>query len=215
MSTRTTIIVSLIAISAAILASLIAYPSLPEMAASHWNAAGQVDDYMPRFWAAFLMPLVSVGLLLLFLVIPAIDPLKANIAKFRSYYNAFITLIIVFMLFIHGVTLAWNLGYNQFNIGNAIIPAVGLIFVFAGVMMMKAKRNFFIGIRTPWTLSNDMVWDETHKLGGRLFVAAGIITLLATFLGENSFWVILPVALLAGFIPVVYSYILWCRVTKS
>ena len=215
MSTRTTIIVSLIAISAAILASLIAYPSLPEMAASHWNAAGQVDDYMPRFWAAFLMPLVSVGLLLLFLVIPAIDPLKANIAKFRSYYNAFITLIIVFMLFIHGVTLAWNLGYNQFNIGNAIIPAVGLIFVFAGVMMMKAKRNFFIGIRTPWTLSNDMVWDETHKLGGRLFVAAGIITLLATFLGENSFWVILPVALLAGFIPVVYSYILWRRVTKS
>ena len=215
MSTRTTIIVSLIAISAAILVSLIAYPSLPEMAASHWNAAGQVDDYMPRFWAAFLMPLVSVGLLLLFLVIPAIDPLKANIAKFRSYYNAFITLIIVFMLFIHGVTLAWNLGYNQFNIGNAIIPAVGLIFVFAGVMMMKAKRNFFIGIRTPWTLSNDMVWDETHKLGGRLFVAAGIITLLATFLGENSFWVILPVALLAGFIPVVYSYILWRRVTKS
>jgi uncharacterized membrane protein len=82
-------------------------------------------------------------------------------------------------------------------------------------MMMKAKRNFFIGIRTPWTLSNDMVWDETHKLGGRLFVAAGIITLLATFLGENSFWIILPVALLAGFIPVVYSYILWRRVTKS
>jgi immunity protein, SdpI family len=215
MSTRTTIIVSLIVILAVTIASAIVYPRLPEMAASHWNAAGQVDGYMPRFWAAFLMPLVSVGLLLLFLVIPAIDPLKANIAKFRGYFNGFITLIIVFMLFIHGVTLAWNLGYDQFNIGNAIVPAVGLIFIFAGVMMMKAKRNFFIGIRTPWTLSNDTVWEETHKLGGKLFIGAGIITMLAIFFGENGIWIMLPVALLAGFIPVVYSYFLWRRITKS
>jgi uncharacterized membrane protein len=155
MSTRTTIIISLIVILAATVASAAIYPRLPEMAASHWNTAGQVDGYMPRFWAAFLMPLVSIGLLLLFLVIPAIDPLKANIAKFRTYYNAFIALIIVFMLFIHAITLAWNLGYDQFNIGNAIIPAVGVILIFAGVIMMKAKRNFFIGIRTPWTLSDD------------------------------------------------------------
>ena len=215
MSTRTTIIVASIVILTATIASAIVYPRLPEMAASHWNAAGQVDGYMPRFWAAFLMPLISVGLLLLFLAIPSIDPLKANIVKFRGYFNGFITLIIVFMLFIHGITLAWNLGYDQFNIGNAIVPAVGLIFIFAGVMMMKAKRNFFIGIRTPWTLSNDTVWDETHKLGGKLFIGAGIISMLSIFFGENGIWILLPVALLAGFVPVVYSYILWRRITKS
>jgi uncharacterized membrane protein len=215
MSTRTTIIVASIVILTATIASAIVYPRLPEMAASHWNAAGQVDGYMPRFWAAFLMPFISVGLLLLFLAIPSIDPLKANIVKFRGYFNGFITLIIVFMLFIHGVTLAWNLGYDQFNIGNAIVPAVGLIFIFAGVMMMKAKRNFFIGIRTPWTLSNDTVWDETHKLGGKLFIGAGIISMLSIFFGENGIWILLPVALLAGFVPVVYSYILWRRITKS
>lgn len=214
MSTRTTIIISLIAILAATVASAAIYPRLPEMAASHWNAAGQVDGYMPRFWAAFLMPLVSIGLLLLFLVIPAIDPLKANIAKFRRYYNAFIALIIVFMLFIHAITLAWNLGYDQFNIGNAIIPAVGVILIFAGVIMMKAKRNFFIGIRTPWTLSDDTVWEETHKLGGKLFIAAGIITMLTVFLGERGIWIMLPAALLAGFVPIVYSYFLWRRITK-
>jgi uncharacterized membrane protein len=213
MSTRTTIIISLIAILAATVASAAIYPRLPEMAASHWNAAGQVDGYMPRFWAAFLMPLVSIGLLLLFLVIPAIDPLKANIAKFRRYYNAFIALIIVFMLFIHAITLAWNLGYDQFNIGNAIIPAVGVILIFAGVIMMKAKRNFFIGIRTPWTLSDDTVWEETHKLGGKLFIAAGIITMLTVFLGERGIWIMLPAALLAGFVPIVYSYFLWRRIT--
>jgi uncharacterized membrane protein len=214
MSTRTTIIISLIAILAATVASAAIYPRLPEMAASHWNAAGQVDGYMPRFWAAFLMPLVSIGLLLLFLAIPVIDPLKANIAKFRTYYNGFIALIIVFMLFIHAITLAWNLGYDQFNIGNAIIPAVGLILIFAGVITMKAKRNFFIGIRTPWTLSDDTVWEETHKLGGKLFIAAGIITMLSVFLGERGIWIMLPAALLAGFVPVVYSYFLWRRLVK-
>jgi uncharacterized membrane protein len=215
MSTRTTIIISLIAILAATVASAAIYPRMPEMAASHWNAAGQVDGYMPRFWAAFLMPIVSVGLLLLFLAIPVLDPLKANIAKFRSYYNAFITVIIVFMLFIHGVTLAWNLGYDQFNMSMAIIPAVGLILIFSGIVTMKAKRNFFIGIRTPWTLSDDTVWEETHKLGGKLFIAAGIITMFTAFLGENGIWIMLPAALLAGFIPVVYSYILWRRIAKS
>ena len=215
MSTRTTIIVSLIAILAATVASAAIYPRMPEIAASHWNAAGQVDGYMPRFWAAFLMPLVSIGLLLLFLAIPAIDPLKANIAKFRSYYNAFIALIIVFMLFIHAITLAWNLGYDQFNMSMAILPAIGLILIFSGIVTLKAKRNFFIGIRTPWTLSNDTVWDETHKLGGKLFIAAGIITMLTIFLGENGVWIMLPAALLAGFVPVVYSYFVWRRVTKS
>jgi uncharacterized membrane protein len=215
MSVRTTITISLLAILAATIASIAVYPRLPEMAASHWNAAGQVDDYMPRFWAAFLMPLISVGMLVLFLAIPALDPLKANIAKFRSYYNAFIALIIVFMLFIHGITLAWNLGYNQFNMANAVLPAVGLIFVFAGVMMAKAKRNFFIGIRTPWTLSNDTVWDETHKLGSKMFIGAGIITVFSGFFGESGFWIMFPVMMLAAFIPVVYSYILWRRISKS
>jgi len=215
MSVRTTIIVSLIAILAATVASAAIYPRMPEMAASHWNAAGQVDGYMPRFWAAFLMPMVSVGLLLLFLVIPSLDPLKANIAKFRSYYNSFIALIIVFMLFIHGVTLAWNLGYDQFNMSVAILPAVGLILIFSGIVTMKAKRNFFIGIRTPWTLSDDTVWEETHKLGGKLFIAAGIITMLTVFMGESGIWIMLPAALLAGFVPVVYSYILWRRIAKS
>ena len=215
MSTRTTIIVSLIVILAATIASAAIFPRLPEMAASHWNAAGQVDGTMPRFWAAFLMPLVSIGLLLLFLVIPAMDPLKANIAKFRSYYNAFIALIIVFMLFIHAVTLAWNLGYDQFNIGNAIVPAVGLIFLFSGVMMAKAKRNFFVGIRTPWTLSNDTIWEETHKLGSKMFIGAGIITILSAFFGEAGFWIIVPVIMVAAFVPIVYSYILWRRISKS
>lgn len=215
MSTRTTITVSLIAILAATIASAAVYPNLPELAASHWNAAGQVDGYLPRFWAAYLMPLISAGLLLILLAVPAIDPFKANINAFRPYYNTFIALMIVFLLFIHGITLAWNLGYDQFNIGNMILPAVGLILIFAGAMMAKAKRNFFIGIRTPWTLSNDFVWDETHKLGSKMFIAAGLLTILSAFFGELGIWIMLPAIMLAAFIPIIYSYILWRRISNS
>lgn len=215
MSNRNTFIVTLIIIVIATVASAVIYPQLPEVSASHWDAEGNVNGYMSSFWAAFLMPLVSIGLLLMFMAIPSIDPLKANIAQFRNYYNIFVTVIIVFMLFIHGITLAWNLGYNQFNIGMAIIPLVGVIFLVAGAVIRKAKRNFFVGIRTPWTLTSDYVWDETHKLGGTLFIVAGIITILTFPLGELGVWIMLPVALLAGIVPVVYSYILFVRQGKS
>ena len=215
MSTRTTIIISLIVILVATIASIIVYPYLPEIAASHWDASGQVNGYMPRFWAAFLMPIVSVGLLFLLLAVPSIDPLKANIAKFRNYYNGFVLVIVVFMLIIHGITLAWNLGYDRFNIGNAIVPAVGLIFIVAGFMMAKAKRNLFIGIRTPWTLSNDTIWDETHKLGSKLFIGAGIVSFLSAFFGEIGFWVMFIVIMIAAIVPIVYSYMLWRNITKS
>jgi uncharacterized membrane protein len=78
-------------------------------------------------------------------------------------------------------------------------------------MMGKAKRNFFIGIRTPWTLSSDRVWDETHKLGARMFIAGGVITVISAFFGENGIWLMLVAMLAAAFVPVVYSYILWRR----
>ena len=168
MSTRNTIFVTIILIAFAVVFSLSVYNRLPDQMASHWNTANQVDGYISRFWGAFLMPIISAAMLLLFLVIPRIDPLKANIAQFREYFNAFITLVVAFMIYMHVLTVLWNLGYNQFNMGSAMLPAMGLLFIFAGVLMRKAKRNFFIGIRTPWTLSSDRVWDETHRLGSIL-----------------------------------------------
>ena len=215
MSTRTSWIVTIIVIIASAVFSFVAYPQMPEMSASHWNAAGEVDDYMPRFWAAFLMPIVSVGLLLMFMIIPVIDPLRKNIAKFREYFNAFIVLIVAFLLYIHAITLMWNLGYEQINMDTAILPAVGMIFVFAGVMMRKAKRNFFIGIRTPWTLSSDVVWEKTHALGGIIFMIAGGIVFLLGFLGETGIWIMLGTIIVLVLIPVVYSYILFERLERN
>jgi uncharacterized membrane protein len=214
MSTKLSITIIAILILAGIIAGAIVYPLLPEQVASHWDANDQVNGYMSRFWGVALMPLVTLGMAVLFLVIPAIDPLKANIAQFRGAFNTFIVLIVAFMLYVHALTLVYNLGYI-FRMSLAMIPAMGLIFVFAGVMMGQAKRNYFIGIRTPWTLANDTVWDETHKLGSKLFIGAGILSVLSLFLGENGLWLMVAIILVAAFAPMVYSYILFTRLGKK
>jgi len=215
MSTRNTIFVTIFLIAFSLAFSVSVYDRLPEQMASHWNTANQVDGFISRFWGAFLMPVISVGMLLLFLVIPQIDPLKANIAKFREYFNAFIALMVGFMVYVHILTMLWNLGYDQFNMGTAMLPALGLIFVFAGIMMRQAKRNFFIGIRTPWTLSSDHVWDETHRLGSTLFIASGILTLLGAFFPDYAIWFILIPVLGSTLFLLVYSYLLYQRETNA
>ncbi|NOY99569.1 MAG: SdpI family protein [Chloroflexi bacterium] len=215
MSTRTTLIVSVILILAVSVVSAMLYPQLPELVASHWNANNQVDGYMSRFWGAFLMPVVSVGMLALFLLIPTIDPLKANVAKFRGYFNTFILLLLVFLFYIHGLTLAWNLGHTSFDMGTAMLPALGLFFIYLGIMMKKAKRNWFIGIRTPWTLSSDAVWNETHRLGSTLYIASGILALVGVFFAPYALWFVMAPLLGSSLFLVVYSYVLYQRETKT
>jgi uncharacterized membrane protein len=210
MSTKTTIIVSVILIAAALVVGLLLYARLPDPMPSHWNAAGEIDGYMSKFWGIFLMPIVTVVLVPLFLIIPRIDPLKANIAKFRGVFNWFIVIFVAYMLFVYALTLAASLGY-QFNMTVMLLPVIGLLFIGAGYMMSKARRNFFIGIRTPWTLSSETVWDETHKLGSKLFMLGGIVTIVSAFLGENGIWLMLVAVLVAAFVPMIYSYILWRR----
>ncbi|MGD8403845.1 MAG: SdpI family protein [Anaerolineales bacterium] len=215
MSTRNTVILTIFLVAFAVAFSISVYGRLPDQMASHWNTTNQVDGYISRFWGAFLMPVISLGMLLLFLVIPQIDPLKANIAKFREYFNTFIAIMVGFMVYMHILTILWNLGYNQFNMGAAMLPAIGLIFVFAGIMMRQAKRNFFIGIRTPWTLSSDHVWDETHRLGSTLFIASGILALLGAFFPDFAIWFILVPVLGSTLFLLVYSYVLYQRETNA
>jgi len=214
MSNRITIFTTIFLIAFAVAFSLSVYDKLPYEMASHWNTANQVDGYISRFWGAFLMPTVVAAMLLLFWIIPQIDPLKANIAKFREYFNAFITLVVAFMVYMHVLTMLWNLGYDQFKMSTAMLPALGLLFVFAGIMMRKAKRNFFIGIRTPWTLSSDRVWDETHRIGSMLFIASGILALLGALSAEYAVWFILIPVLGSTLFLLVYSYVLYRQDTK-
>jgi len=216
MSTRTTTIIVLIMIAAATLAGLLLWNRLPDQMASHWNVNDQVDGYLPKFWGVFLLPLITLGLFVLFRIVPAIDPMKANIAQFQEAFNLFIVLMAAFMLYIYALSLAWSLGYTSFRISGAMLPAIGLLFIFIGFMMRKAKRNFFIGIRTPWTLSSDTVWNETHRIGAVLFMVSGALAFLGGFFGgTTAFWMMFAPILASTLFLLVYSYVLYQRETRS
>lgn len=216
MSTRTTTIIVLFLIVGATTAGPLLWNRLPDQMASHWNINDQVDGYMPKFWGVFMMPLVTLGIFGLFLVVPSIDSLKADIAQFREAFNLFIVLIVAFMLYIHGLTLTWSLGYTVFKMSAAMLPALGLLFLSIGSILRKAKRNFFIGIRTPWTLSSDTVWDKTHQLGAVLFIASGALALISgIFGGMTAFWFLFVPLMGSTIFLLVYSYVLYQREIKA
>jgi len=189
------------------------YPQMPASMASHWNAQGIVDGYMSKFWGLFLMPIISFALFLLFLAIPRIDPLKKNIQKFRKYFDIFIIIIIAFLLYLYLLTIFWSLGF-MFSMILMLSPAFAILFYYAGILTENAKRNWFIGIRTPWTMSSDKVWDKTHKLGGLLFKLCGIIALFGMLLPDYALlFVIIPAVVLVVY-TVVYSYFEYKKIKK-
>lgn len=186
--------------------SIYFYPQMPEKIASHWNAQGQVDGYMSKIWGLFLMPFILGGLALLFVAIPRIDPLKANIEKFRKYYDGFVVLFFVFLLSIHFQGILWNIGIEISP--NVILPiGLGLLFFYSGILLENAKRNWFIGIRTPWTLSSDRVWEKTHKIGAKLFKIAGVIALAGIFFQRYALFFILVPAISVAIYTIIYSYL--------
>lgn len=202
---RKTEVIALGIILISFLIGIYFYSKMPEMMASHWNAKGEVDGYMSRFWALFLMPLMSFGLFLMFLIIPKIDPLKQNIEKFRKYFDIFIILMLGFLFYIYLLTIFWNLG-TRFSMTQLMIPALSALFYYCGILVENAKRNWFIGIKTPWTLSNEKVWEKTHKLGGKLFKAAAIIILLGIVLENYALLFVLAPIFFVSIYLVVYSY---------
>jgi uncharacterized membrane protein len=198
---------------AAFVVGALFYPILPEKLASHWNAQGKVDGYMGKFWGVFLMPVISVLLFLLFLAIPRIDPLKENIAKFRKCFDFFVAFVIAFLLYLYLLTLYWNLG-ARFDLIQALVPAFAALFYVAGVLIASARRNWFVGIRTPWTLSSETVWKKTHSLGGKLFKLSGIIALFGIPFPSLALFFVLAPVILAAVYSIVYSYFEYARETK-
>ena len=186
--------------------SLYFYQWMPERMASHWNMAGDVDGYMPKVWALFLLPAISLAIFALFLVIPKLDPMRNNIEKFRAYFDNFILILFIFLFYIYLLTILWNVG-ARFNMGQMLVPAFGLLIYYAGILLQNAKRNWFIGIRTPWTLSNEQVWEKTHMLGGKLFRIAAVISFAGILFPDYALlFVLVPLIGFSVFL-LVYSYV--------
>ena len=190
------------------------YPTAPDRVVSHWNAAGQADGYMSKFWGLFLIPLIMTGLVALFAVLPRIDPYKKNYEKFRNYYDGFILLFILFMLAIQVQIILWSTGYQVSP--NLTFPfLMGILFIYIGFLLGHAEQNWFVGIRTPWTLSSETVWKKTHELGGKLFKIAGIISFAGVLAGKYAMWFILVPVLAGALYTFVYSYFEFQKELKS
>jgi uncharacterized membrane protein len=190
------------------------YPSAPDRIVSHWNAAGEADGSMSKFWGLFLIPFIMTGFVALLAVLPRIDPHKKNYEKFWDYYEGFILLFVLFMLAVQVQIILWSIGY-QISPNLTFPILIGMLFIYIGFLLDHAEQNWFVGIRTPWTMSSKTVWKKTHELGGKLFKIAGVISCLGIFAGVYALWFVLVPALAVAVITVVYSYYEYQKELKS
>ncbi|MGI6567482.1 MAG: DUF1648 domain-containing protein [Firmicutes bacterium] len=182
------------------------YPKLPERVPSHWNIHGEVDGYSSRFFGAFGLPLFALGLYILMLWMPSLDPKKTNYPRFSGAYDIIRWATIGIMALTHGMVLMAGMGI-KIDAGKVIQPAVSLMLILIGNQMGRFKHNYFVGIKTPWTLANEEVWRKTHRMAGPIWVVGGLMSLLATWLPPPyNFGVMMAVVVVLSVIPMVYSY---------
>jgi uncharacterized membrane protein len=214
MNRKTAIIIMSVIFIVSIIAGVWAYPRLPEVVAVHWDSQNNPNGYGSRFVAAFLMPIVLIAVAVIMFFVPLADPMKKNIALFKGNYHVFIVLVSFFLAYVNILSLLLNLGY-EFELGNMMIPAMGVLFIFSGILLSKAQRNYMIGIKNAWTLSSDAVWNSTHKLGGWIFKACGVISFLGFFFPEQAVNFTLYPILASIVFLYAYSYWKYHRISNS
>ena len=186
--------------------TLAVYPVMPDVVASHWNAAGDVNGTLPKFWGLILIPILMCFFCALLGVLPSIDPLRDNYRKFQDYYDGFILVLVAFFFFIQLEIILWALGIRISP--NLIMPVmIGILFIYVGFLLEHAEPNWFVGIRTPWTLSSGSVWKKTHQKGALLFKLAGVVSMIGILAGVYAWLFILLPAIAVAISTVVYSYV--------
>lgn len=209
MSRRTHLLAAaLVAVSFALGAWL--YGRLPDPVPTHFDAHGVANGWMPKPWGVFVMPLVQVGLWLLLAVLPAISPRGYRMERFGGVYERIVVFVLAFMTVVCGLALAQASGAHV-ALPRVIVALVGALDVGIGNYLGKTTPNFFVGVRTPWTLASPEVWTRTHRLAGWLFVASGVAMIVAAVLFREPFWAVALIAVPA-IVPIVHSYVVYKRI---
>ncbi|MFZ5608355.1 MAG: SdpI family protein [Pseudomonadota bacterium] len=206
------LVISLVIVAAMTALSVYAWLALPLDAQLpiHWNIDGVPDRYAGKALALSLLPANALLIALVFALIPKLEPRRAHLLMSSKAYGAFWLAMIGLFAVLHVglVLLALGPGFKLtplFGLG------LGILFMVMGNFLGKVRSNFFFGIRTPWTLSSDHVWDRTHRMGGLAFFLLGAILLASALLLRPSvfFWVLITGVLAVTLFVVVYSYGLW------
>ncbi len=195
-------------ILASFAAGIVLFPFLPDYVPSHWNIQGQIDRYSSKQWGAFGIPTMTMIIYLLMVVTPNLDPKRENYQRFKNTYKLLKFAITAFLVFLHVIILVSSLGY-QVPIGNLVSVLIGFLTIIIGNVLGKIKHNYFVGIKTPWTLASEEVWKSTHRLASRIWVLAGLVIVVAGItLTAMSIFVVLIASLAAAVIvPTIYAYL--------
>ncbi|HZK78926.1 MAG TPA: SdpI family protein, partial [Gemmatimonadaceae bacterium] len=161
------------------------------------------------FWGAWMMPLVLACTWLLMRALPHIDPRRDNYLKFMGAYETIIIAVMLLLLGVHVMVLASATG-RAISLERVLPAGLGLLFIVVGAVLPRVHPNWFVGIRTPWTLSSDLSWERTHRVGGYLFMAVGTITVLTALVAPAlTFKILFCAALVVVVFVFVYSYVVW------
>lgn len=201
--------IPILLIVSAVAASILYYPKLPETMTTHWSVSGEPNGFSSRLWGAWMLPVIMAAVWLIMRAIPHIDPRKANYEKFSGMYDALVILILAFMLAMHIVLLMAATG-APIRMDRVVMPSVGVFIAIMGILIPRAHPNWFVGIRTPWTLTSDLSWERTHKIGGTLFVILGVLMVASSFVApETAIWILVAAALGIVVFLFAYSYQVW------
>jgi uncharacterized membrane protein len=198
-----------------LLFTVVVWPRLPERVPTHWNLRGEVNGWSGKTFGGFFVPALAAAIWLLMPLLRLLDPRRENYDRFDSTFFTLVNGIVLFMGAMHVLMLGSALGW-PIDMGRASFVLIGLVFIVLGNFLPRVRSNWWIGVRTPWTLENDRVWRETHRLAGWTFVAAGVVSIGAVLLpapvrGPIAFGALA----LGGVSPAVWSYVLWRRYRRE
>ena len=197
---------SLFMVLVGVVLAIVFYGGLPDPVPSHWNMAGEIDGWMPKPWGVWLFPAINGGLFVLFMLLPVISPKGFRLDSARRAYDIVVFVLIAFMTVVQAMVYLGARGQGL-AVDVAVPLMTGILFIVLGNYLGKFPKNFFVGIRTPWTLASDEVWNRTHRLGGWCFMLAGVLIAISAFTPSSPF-MISAVVLAAG-VPILYSLYLY------
>ena len=176
----------------------------------HWGIDGQPNGYAPKWFGFLFTPALGLVLGSVFLAIPRIDPRREHLVASTRAWVAITGSAMVLLLIVHSAVVATVLGAT-FDMGRVVAVVVGGLFAVIGNFLGKTRSNWFMGIRTPWTLSSERSWTKTHRLGGRLFLVVGLLSIVLGLLTSDQvvFFALVPGIVVAALVPIVYSYFAW------
>ena len=198
------------------IASIYFWDQLPDQVPTHFNIHGEADDWGPKWVNAFLLPAIGVFVYLLLIIVPAIDP-KTKIKNEQKPVAAIRILTSVFMIFIYVFVMSASLGY-EVDISLYIQMGLGALIMLIGNYMNSVKQNYFIGVKTPWTLENEEVWRKTHRFTSKVWTVSGLIMILVPLIiqrGDFEAGMLVGIVAAISIMPVLYSYVIFQKINRE